>query len=195
MGHNELIASLRKETEEKISAIRVRTDEEIKDIRKDLSNKIARLRDEYREKQESVRLNQEESMRQDTLKTVRRIKLTAEKALSDRLLPLAFSCLPALRDKRYGTMFSLLVRELPPESWGEVWVNAEDSGRAGELFPDAKVFTKETVTGGLEVGRMDGKVRIANTFEKRLERAWEDVFPLIMKDCYMEVEGDDRPPE
>ncbi len=195
MGHEELITSLRKETEERIAALKERTDKEIQRIRTDLAGKIDTLREEYRAKQELAHIEEEENMRSEAEKTVRRIRLNSEKALADRLLPIAFSCLPSLRDRRYEKVFASLVHELPSRAWSEVWVHADDTNRAKEYFPGARVFVKDTITGGFEVSRDEGKVLIANTFEKRLERAWEDLFPPIMKDCYQEGAGHGNPPE
>jgi vacuolar-type H+-ATPase subunit E/Vma4 len=38
------------------------------------------------------------------------------------------------------------------------------------------------ITGGLETISTEGEVRVVNTFEKRLERMWEEMLPEIMKE-------------
>jgi vacuolar-type H+-ATPase subunit E/Vma4 len=40
---------------------------------------------------------------------------------------------------------------------------------------------------------LDGmKISISNTFEKRLERAWEEILPPIMRDVYKEISNNEH---
>ena len=45
----------------------------------------------------------------------------------------------------------------------------------------------ETITGGMDAETADGAIRVVNTFEKRIERAWADLLPLLIKDVYQEA--------
>ena len=49
-------------------------------------------------------------------------------------------------------------------------------------FPDAEILFDKAITGGLEAISDGGEVRVVNTFEKRLERMWEEMLPEIMKE-------------
>ena len=113
---------------------------------------------------------------------MRRKKLLAERALADRLYGLAQSSLPALRNVGYRDMFVSFAQELPRFAWKTIRVNPGDGALAREQFPGAEVQFDKTITGGLEAISDGGEVRVVNTFEKRLERTWEEMLPEIMKE-------------
>jgi vacuolar-type H+-ATPase subunit E/Vma4 len=54
-------------------------------------------------------------------------------------------------------------------------------------LPDSKIIPDYKITGGLEVFRENRKQHIINTFEKRLERAWEEILPFLIIDTYREA--------
>ena len=97
------------------------------------------------------------------------------------------SSLPALRKAGYEAVFGKMVQELPALSWKRVQVNPGDVALAGRYFPAAEIVPDPGITGGLDVSTEDGSIRVINTFEKRLERAWSDMLPLLIKDVYQEV--------
>jgi V/A-type H+-transporting ATPase subunit E len=74
-----------------------------------------------------------------------------------------------------------MAAELPAD-WKTVRVNSEDAGIAREHFPEAGIITDDSISGGMDVMTEDAKIRVINTLEKRLERAWGDVLPHIMKE-------------
>ena len=121
------------------------------------------------------------------------IRLSAEKALSDRLFDLSMTLLHELRDDGYENMFGLLARELPTTKWKCIRVNPEDSGTARKLFPDSEFVSDNKISGGLEAVSEDGRICITNTFEKRLERIREEMLPLLIKDIYKEVSDHGTP--
>jgi vacuolar-type H+-ATPase subunit E/Vma4 len=84
-------------------------------------------------------------------------------------------------------VFSLLVKELPHMHWKDVRVAPRDVEIAQKHFPDSNCLPDDNISGGLEVMRDDGRVSITNTFEKRLEKAWEDLLPLLISSMYKEV--------
>lgn len=195
MGHKELIASLQKESGDKISLIREEAEKEIQKIKTELSGRVRQLKEEYRRKEAAEISEHEENIRSEAAQSMRGIRLSSEKRLSDRLLPLALSCLHTLRDEHYRTVFASLVKELPHGTWSEVSVNPEDAALAREHFPDSQVHGDSRIIGGFVAVLEKGKISVTNTFEKRLERAWEDVLPLIMRDAYEGVKDNEHPVE
>ncbi|TNF56521.1 hypothetical protein EP227_00645 [bacterium] len=184
MGHQELITSLQKDAGDKISHIREEAEETIQKIKTELSEKIGQLKEEYA-RRESAEINEiEGDLRSEAAQSMRGIRLSSEKRLSDRLLPIARSCLNTLRDKHYKSVFASLVKELPPSAWNEVRVNPEDMDLAREHFPHAQVHGDSGITGGFVAVLEKGNICVTNTFEKRLERGWEDMLPLVMGDVY-----------
>ncbi len=66
-------------------------------------------------------------------------------------------------------------------------MNPADIGLAKRHFPGAEIVPDETISGGMDATAEDGAIRVMNTFEKRLERAWREMLPLLIKDVYQEV--------
>jgi V/A-type H+-transporting ATPase subunit E len=184
MGHQELIESLRKDADRKVSNIRNDAEAEINNIRAELIKKIDLLRDACTKKQEASLRELKEQIGSEAYKKVREIRLTAEKNVSDRFFHIALSCLNRLRSENYAQIFSLLADELPSLQWTEVRVSPEDTDMAREHFTGSNISGDRSITGGFEVERGDGTIRVINTFEKRLERAWADMLPMIIRDVY-----------
>lgn len=187
MGYGELIESLYKECEDKIRFMWKEIETEAEKIRAEKSGRLDQIRAEY-----SVTLKKEVKSHEKKVLTkagveVRTIKLLAERALSDRLYPLAISFLHELKNEKYRVEFESLVKELPAVQWEEVCINPDDAQIAKAHFVDSRITHDNAITGGFEVRRKEGRIRINNTFEKRLERAWEDLLPLLIKDAYNEV--------
>jgi V/A-type H+-transporting ATPase subunit E len=187
MGGRELIESLQRMADEKTRAIRREAEAEAEGIRVETAAKIEQMRQEYdrlragRAEEETARALSEADSR------ARMSRLTAEGGLSRRFFSHASSRLGRLRDGQYPGRFSALVGELPRRQWERVSVNREDLGRGREFFPGAEIIADDRISGGVEVAIEDGKIRVINTFEKRLERVWEDLLPDLMKDAYEEV--------
>ena len=108
------------------------------------------------------------------------IKLEAEQALAGRLYTLAHGTLARLRDDHYAELFAALVAELLPCRWETVRVNPADSELAQASFPGAAIETDDGITGGMEVSAEGGRVRVDNTLDKRLERAWPELLPRLL---------------
>jgi vacuolar-type H+-ATPase subunit E/Vma4 len=193
MGHQELIESLKKEAENKIRSIRNETDAEIEKVWTEASGRIRKLREEYAVKQASSIRERTEHVTSLNERNMRNIHLSAIKTLSDRLFLLASSLLNTLRDEKYSSVFAELVKELPPCQWKEVRVNPEDTGIVSEYFPDSTITDDTMITGGFIVMSKWDKICITNTFEKRLERAWEDMLPSIISDVYQEATKHEHP--
>jgi vacuolar-type H+-ATPase subunit E/Vma4 len=186
MGHEELIASLRKEGQEKVRAVRDEAEAEADKIRAETAGKIERLREEYRLKDMRLTRTQENDILSSAEKKARIIVLSAEKSLSDRLFNLSLTCLHELRREGYENIFSALVKEIPRAGWDKVRVHSADEAMARRYFPDAGIVADDNISGGFEAAA-ENKRYVINTFEKRVERAWEEILPSLVIDTYQEA--------
>jgi len=186
MGHETLIASLRKEGEEKVRAVRDAAGAEAENIKAETAGKIERLREEYRSKEIRLTKIQEGDIVSSAEKKARIIMLSAEKSLSDRLFHLSLTCLHELRREGYENIFSALVKEIPTAGWDAVHVHSADAAMARRYFPDSGIVPDDNISGGFEAAA-ENRRYIINTFEKRLERAWEEILPFLVIDTYKEA--------
>jgi V/A-type H+-transporting ATPase subunit E len=182
MGCKELIESLRAAGDERIRAMRAETEQEAERVRAEARRKIAGVREDHAAKRSAAAVARAEQFLAEANATVRQKRLLAERALADRLYGLARYSLPALRNVGYRDMFASFAQELPRFTWKTIRVNPADGALAREQFPDAEILFDKAITGGLEAISDEGQVKVVNTFEKRLERMWEEMLPEIMKE-------------
>jgi V/A-type H+-transporting ATPase subunit E len=180
MGCKELIEALRREGDEKVRAIWQEAETEAERIKADANEKINSMHEKYSRMQASTIKDQIDPILSEAKQKADAVRLEAEKDMSVRLYHLAASILNNLRDEGYTDVFYSLVKELPFCKCEIVKVNPEDEKIARECFPDSKIITDSSIAGGLEVQAKNGKIRISNTFEKRLERAWMEILPALM---------------
>lgn len=180
MGYRELTDSLRRDGDEKARLIRQASEVEADRIRGETAARIKKLRDDYGKLRESATAAQGGIILAEAERQAALIRLEAEQAFGSRLYALARDTLVQLRDDRYPELFAALVKELLPCHWQTVRVNPVDTELAGALFPGVEIQADSGITGGLEVSAEGGKVRIDNTLEKRLERAWPELLPRLL---------------
>jgi V/A-type H+-transporting ATPase subunit E len=187
MSSRALIESLRLAGEEKVRLIRQEAEYEAKALQEAAAGKIEELRKHYADKLASA--EGEEALRAlaEAGSRARTVRLEAERALSERLYAIACSSLHLVRDNGYPAVFEKLALELPSFHWKLVRVNPADVGMARKYFPDAEITPIENITGGVDATVADSTVRVINTLEKRLERAWTEMLPLMVKDVYREA--------
>lgn len=196
MGCKELIESLRRSAETDIAGIRNEAEVEVQRIRAEASERIDSIRARYRNMVFVDTSRKAEKILMDAEKKALSIRLEAEKAFSNRCLAIARNLLTDLRDDKYGETFERMAGELPHLEWKRVKVNPEDRERAGRLFPAADIILDPAISGGMEAEAEEGKVRVINTFEKRLEHAWESIFREVItavcgKEAGLEPAGKD----
>jgi V/A-type H+-transporting ATPase subunit E len=184
MNCGELIASLWQKAEERIGAIIRETQEEEAKIEQDTVQRIGRLREEGEMRCSSEAGKRSEEILSSAEKEARMIIIAEKRRLSERLYRISLSSLPGLGSRGRSDMFRNLAAELPPLGWKTVRVNTADTEIAREHFPGAEIIADAGVSGGMEVISQDGKVRVINTLEKRLERAWGEIMPALMKEDY-----------
>ena len=186
MGYQELIDTLRTEAEEKIRSLRDESEAGAEKIRADKEEKIRLLHEEFRNREAMEIKKLQADLFSDAEKTARALRLSAEKALSDRLYSCAQSLLRELRSTNYKDVFTSLAHELPAADWGDIKVNPDDGDIARTEFPGARILCDPSITGGMEAVSATGTQHIINTFEKRLERAWDELLPLLVSAVYRE---------
>ncbi|MBI5099066.1 MAG: hypothetical protein HZB30_07475 [Nitrospirae bacterium] len=191
MGYQELIDSLRKEGEKKAQALRAETRAQADKITSETAGKIKQLREEFRKKETALIMKQGNDVLSAAENRARSIRLSAEESLSARLFEFAGSMLHDLRDARYTAVFASLVKELPPSAWIEALVNQDDVGMALVHFPGINIIGDNRISGGIDVSAENSRQRIINTFEKRLERAWEEMLPSLIHEVRKEASAHD----
>ncbi|GAB4535803.1 MAG: hypothetical protein Fur0020_03370 [Thermodesulfovibrionia bacterium] len=184
MGYEGLIASLKRKAEETIHSIWMEAGDEIEVLKEEASKRLKEIRERYEGIKEVSSRDAREWIISEARQQEREIRLKAEDNLSKRLFEIALNGLGVLRNRDYHTIFSMLVMEIPQLKWGKVEVNPMDVEMAGRYFPMAEVIPNEGIIGGFVVFTMDGKVCVDNTFNKRLERAWDELLPMIIRDVY-----------
>lgn len=182
-----MIESLRLAGEGKVRLIRQEAEQEAKVLQAAVAGKIEELRKHYADKLISAEGDETLRALAEAGNHARRVRLEAEKALSDRLYSIACSSLHLLRDNGYPAVFEKLALELPSFPWKLVRVNPADLSMARKYFPNAEIIPVENIAGGVDAAVADSTVRVINTLEKRLERAWNELIPLLVKDVYREV--------
>ena len=187
MNSEELIASIWQESEKKIRGMIQETDEEESKIEQDVMQALSRIRDDGQQHCSAASANRTEEILGEAEKRARIMKIEASIMLAERLYRISCSSLRSLREQGYQEIFRRMAEELPLLPWKSIRVNPEDSGIAGEYFPGAEIMTDELITGGMDVTTGDGNIRVINTFEKRLERTWEDIIPDLLKEDYETV--------
>ncbi len=189
MGYRELIDALSKECEEKVMDIWREAEAEAEKIRTDAQRRIGELRKDCERKWVDGTKSRADVIISEAKRAARAKRLKAEEEISSRLYRIALSSLRSLREKDYSDVFLSLVRELPQGRWDIVRVNPGDKDLAAKCFPDSETVVDNSISGGLEVSKSKGDIRIVNTFEKRLERAWAELLSEMLKDVYGALAG------
>lgn len=183
MGCKELIESLRAAASERVNAVWSEAAAEADNARAACAQEI----DQAKEEAGRIMTTRVELIRSqallETRKKERGLRLAADRKLADLLYSIAASRLRMVRDREYDAIFQALVQELPRLTWGSVKVHPDDVERARTFFPNVKITSAETISGGLEATSDDGLVTVVNTFEKRLERAWEGMLPELIREA------------
>lgn len=189
MSCKELIDSLKKAADERVLLMRQESEREAGAAKADVARRLEQRRDEAKRKEAAAQRDANAQALSAANNRAREIMLSAEKELSARLEAVAASSLPGLRKAGYETAFGKMARELPTLAWHTVRVNPGDVALAEKFFPGAEIVPDRNITGGMDVSTKDGSIRVINTFEKRLERAWSDMLPLLIRDVYGEGSG------
>jgi vacuolar-type H+-ATPase subunit E/Vma4 len=187
MGNGELIEALRRQGEENIRTICQEAEAEAGRIRGDAAGRISGIRESLGKAHSAAVKEQTGPIISEADRKARMVMLSAEKELSDRLYAASVKALVSLREQRYPEVFDALAHELPSCHWQVVRVHPDDEERARGCFPGSEIVSDESITAGLDVVENEGKIRVVNTFEKRLENAWIEILPELIKDVYGKI--------
>jgi len=121
------------------------------------------------------------------------IRMSAAIALAARLHGLALAVLPDLRAQNPQRLFSALAAELPARAWQKVRVNPADEALARQHFPQAHVECDPQISGGIETEAEDGRIRVSNTLEARLEALWPELLSGLITALLPEASGHQPP--
>lgn len=113
-------------------------------------------------------------------------------ALAERLYGLARAELPGLREAGAEAGLAALAAELPALEWRRLRVNPTDESAVRRLFPKADVECEPTIAGGLCAEADGGHISVDNTLEARLEMAWPDLLPGLIRS--IDAESSDHRP-
>jgi len=181
MSSRELIEALRKAADNKVRLIKQNAEQQAEALRSDAELKLKQLRQEYDAKLACIAADEYRLAAADALALARALRLAAEQKLAQRLRERAMQQLIRLRNTSDPAVFRKLARELPQHPWKIVRVHPDDRDSAQLLFPDAEIAADASISGGLDAASPDEAIRITNTFEKRLERAWQNLLPPMMR--------------
>lgn len=180
MARSALIESLRSQAARDAEAVWTEVRAEAQRYREGLAAALAKERARLEQDAEAeARRLQEQGVAQAGFRA-REVRTAAVLALAERLRMLAGVELIRLRDTAADRLFDALARELPQRRWQRVRVNPADAAVAARHFPGAAVDADPAVSGGMAVECEDGRIRIDNTLETRLEIAWPDVLPRLV---------------
>jgi vacuolar-type H+-ATPase subunit E/Vma4 len=181
MGHQELIDALIIEGEEKIRSIWQKAKAESEKILLVRDNKILETKERYEQLRQIIYHKKKQKVMLEAEKKARRIRLEAEEIFLEKIYNLSLSILPILREDYDLYAFK---KELFECKWETVEVNQADQAIAKDMFPDSDILVDNSISGGLRVKTKDERICIDNTLEKRLERAWNQIIPELIKEIY-----------
>lgn len=182
-----MIESLRRTGEESLRQVRSQAEQEVQVLQAAATTRIDNLRRQCQEQIAEAEVRETRRALAEAEKRARELRLVAEKTLADSLFSIARFTLRRLRDKEYPVTFEKLVKELPPLDWRLVRVNSGDEDLGRTFFPEAELELVAHIAGGVDAALDDGAIRVINTLEKRLERAWDDLLPVLINDIYQEI--------
>lgn len=194
MGSKELIESLQAEAERQVEAIRGEALAGAEKILEAGREKLRLRRLEYDRMLADCSVKESGCLTREAREKAQEVALGAWEELSRRLYRMARPMLHTLRAGDYAEKsFKALSLELPPFKWETVRVNPLDCALCAKLFPGAVVVADASISGGMEAEAHGGKIRAVNTFEKRLERLWTELAPLLVGDVLREIENGKGP--
>jgi V/A-type H+-transporting ATPase subunit E len=186
MSYLDLMNALRDKGEEKAATLWLHVEAEAQRIRTEAANQIEATKVDQARAHARTQESITKGIRMEAARSQREMWSAAKSRVAERCYQLARQSLSASRNPDDDGLFRALADELPEEAWEEVRVHPVDRDRAARRFPGARVVTDPDISGGLEVVGRGGRLRIRNTLEKRLERAWPDLLPAIVH----EIEGE-----
>ncbi len=187
MTHPALLNSLRQKGKEQAETIWQQARAEAEKCRAEAARAIEAQRAQAAQEIAAIAQRLANAATTEATGKARAIHAAARTALAARLYKLAQNALALFRDGDYASLFAALVEELPAHTWQRARVNPADQRLAQTHFPDAQIVGDEAIVAGMEVEAEDGRIRIDNTLQKRLQRAWPDILPDLIANTSQEL--------
>jgi vacuolar-type H+-ATPase subunit E/Vma4 len=187
-----LIDDLRRKAAEDAEAVWRDAKAEAEKARLDAARQIEEQRASVAAEGAATARQLEEAATAEAERKAREIRMTASAALADRLRGLAGAELERIRQEGAARLFAALASELPVFRWERVRVHPADQQIAHAQFPEAEIECDAGIAGGMAVETEEGRIRVSNTLETRLETAWPDILPGLFADI-LEESPDHRP--
>jgi vacuolar-type H+-ATPase subunit E/Vma4 len=185
-----LIEDLRRKAVEDTEAVWREARAEAERCRLDAERQVEEQRKVLAKKVAAAARQFEEAANFEAARKSRELLAAASAELAERLHRLARTGLGRLREEGADGLFAALAAELPRRSWERV--NPADRHRAQAWASQADVVCDAGVAGGLEVEAEEGRIRVSNTLDTRLDTAWPDILPGLVAGILAEY-PDDRP--
>lgn len=192
MSRAALIEALRRKAAGDAAAIWQKAEADAENRKREAARSVEERRTVLLQQVETQRKRLEDAETAAAERKARELRVTAEVSLAQRLYRLALVSLQGLRQESPQRLFAALTAELPSRSWQRVRVNPADEVLARAHFPQAEVVCDEAIIGGMEVEADDGRIRVSNTLEARLQSAWPDILPDLIASVLAES-SDHRP--
>lgn len=180
MGETELKIALQHEGEAQIHSFWQQAEAGVEIRRKEIEAELTQLRAETDDQLQTEIATLRNNMLFAIHSKVMDGRLHAEAALEERLLLLARQILPELAGDDRSALWKALCEELPAGDWTGLKVHPADQELAGRDFPSAEIDCDSTLGGGLVVTNTDSTIRIDNSLDCRLMRAWPDLLPKLL---------------
>lgn len=190
MGRSDLMESLRKRGEEQLAAIEGESEKHREQMRLEQTRILDEERSQYLQAQHRRVSVLCEGILQQSRREAAMLRLKGQDELAQRLQGIARRLLPRLRQRDYEQAFQGLCKEIPAGTWSRIHVHPLDVSLARQAFAESEILGDESITGGLIAKGPQGRVRILNTLDKRLELAWETLLPLLVEDIWKREDGD-----
>lgn len=187
LGYSELVTALKQKEEAKVESVWNAAREEAKKIEKDTALRLDEIQGQAASAEALKNKSAQKSILAKAHQKASDMRALARQKLTDDIEKSGLKILPLLREDNYQKLFVILAKELPAIAWEKVRVNPADEFLAKRFFPDEAIVCDSTIVGGLEVSSNDGRLRIVNTLEKRLERGWSSILPSILKELMARV--------
>jgi vacuolar-type H+-ATPase subunit E/Vma4 len=189
VGLEELLNTLKKNEQKQIDDIWQAAQNQAEILRTQVAEAITQSTKSHAEQLASACQKSMRSIFLETEIKTREKKLYAYQALDQALRNAAILQLPQLREHNYEETFADLVAELPERQWEKIVVNPGDLDLAGKFFAADIVHPDAAISGGLVAVTANGRIIVDNTFEKRLERKWQQILPAIIAELEKRYEN------
>jgi vacuolar-type H+-ATPase subunit E/Vma4 len=191
MGESELKKALKDEGEERIRSSWQAVEEVVTKRRQELEAEREQLRIEIDRQLQGESSRQRNKLLAEARSRTMACQLRAEAELEERMRELATQLLTELVAENRDSLWLALCAELPQANWGEITVSTADRALAIRNFPSVEIQTDEALAGGLIATSRDGGLRVDNSLECRLLRAWPDLLPQLMSELRKRVDEDE----